>query len=173
MQREVFDAMGLDNTMPDVGPNTHPERATFYDRRDFDTLRRAQKVDMSCPMPAGGFLSTASELVEYGFAMLYPEVLQQETVDMFWTPQRLDSGEPTGYGFGWQIGQTRLGDDSGETPYIQHGGAVIGGRASLMIFPESDMVVASMTNASLDIASLSRMVATHFRPRPGADQTAN
>lgn len=167
MQREVFDALGLERTVPDVGPKTGPARATFYDPRDFRTLRHAQDIDMSCSMSAGGFLSTPTELVRFGFAMLHAEILERETVDMFWTPQRLDSGAPTNYGMGWQIGAARLGDDAAETRFIAHGGAVLGGQASLIIFPDEDMVVAAMTNTSADVAALGRQIATYFRDRPG------
>ena len=163
MKREVFGGLGLKRTMADEGPGTSPDRATLYDEGAFNTRRRAQDVDMSCSMPAGGFLSTPTDLVQFGFAMLNAEFLQQETVDLFWTPQRLNSGAPTSYGMGWQIGRTTLGDDESATPMIGHGGSVLGGRASLMIFPEEDMVVATMTNARADVASLTGQLAAIFR----------
>ena len=161
MQREVFAPLGLDRTVPDLG--TVPDAATKYDRRAFRTMRQAHEVDMSCAMAAGGFLSTPSELVRFGFATLYAELLQQETVDLFWTPQRLNNGEPTGYGFGWSIGTAGLGVDGGRTPYVGHGGSVIGGRAQLMILPDEDMVVVTMTNTSADVYYLARRVAAIFR----------
>ncbi|MFC1575061.1 serine hydrolase domain-containing protein [Gemmatimonadota bacterium] len=168
MHREVFSAIGMERTVPDLG--IIPEAATKYDRGSFRTLRRAQEVDMSCSMAAGGFLSTPSELVRFGFAMLYAEILQQETVDLFWTSQRLNSGEPTGYGYGWSVGTVRLGGDSGPTPMVSHGGGVLGGRASLLILPEEDMVVVTMTNSSTDVASLARRVAAFFRT-PRSDRS--
>ena len=163
MKREVLGGLGLGRTIPDEGPGTSPDRATFYDDGAFNTRRRAQDVDMSCSMPAGGFLSTPTDLVRFGFAMLNTEFLEQETVDLLWTPQRLNSGAPTSYGMGWQIGRTTLGDDNSATPMIGHGGAVLGGGASLMIFPEEDMVVATMTNTSADVAGLTGELAAIFR----------
>jgi len=168
MSREVFGAMGMERSVPDLG--IVPDAATKYDRRAFNTLRRAQEVDMSCSMAAGGWLSTPSELVRFGFAMLYAEILQQETVDLFWAPQRLNSGEPTGYGYGWGVGDVRLGEDEGRTPYVSHGGSVLGGRASLMIFPEEDMVVVAMTNSSGNVEALARRIAAFFRD-PAEDRS--
>lgn len=163
MDREVFTPMVMDRTVPDLG-DEGPLEATKYDRGSFATLRRGQEVDMSCSMAAGGFLSTPTELVRFGFAMLNGEILDSATVDLFWTPQRLNNGEPTGYGFGWGIGNVRLGDDAGaSTRMIGHGGSVLGGRASLMIFPDENMVVAAMTNASGDVSGLAREVAAFFR----------
>ena len=163
MKREVFAAMGLERTMPDLGDQTAAARATFYDMRGFHTLRRSHEIDMSCAMSAGGFLSTPSELIRFGYAMLDAEILQRETVDMFWTRQRLTSGAPTNYGMGWQISTVRLGDDDASTVMIGHGGAVPGGRAALMIFPDQRMVVATMTNTSANVNALAGRLAGIFR----------
>lgn len=163
MDREVFTPMGMDRTVPDLG-DEGPFEATKYDRGPFRTLRRGQEIDMSCSMAPGGFLSTPTELVRFGFAMLHGEILDPATVELLWTPQRLNSGEPTRYGFGWQITSVRLGDDAGaSTRMIGHGGSVLGGRASLMIFPDERMVVAAMTNASDDVSDLASEIAAFFR----------
>ena len=117
-------------------------------------------------MSAGGFLSTPSELVRFGFGMLDHEVLEPETVDLFWTSQLLAAGGPTGYGMGWSVSGVRLGDDVQSTPSVGHGGNTLGGRASLMIFPEIRTVVATMTNvASGNITPFARTVGALFRPR--------
>jgi CubicO group peptidase (beta-lactamase class C family) len=115
-------------------------------------------------MAPGGFLSTPTELVRFGYAMLNRTLLDSATVDLFWTPQRLKSGAPTDYGYGWSIENVRLGnDEAATTRMIGHGGAVLGGRASLMIFPDEDMVVAVMTNADGDVSRIAREVAGIFR----------
>jgi CubicO group peptidase (beta-lactamase class C family) len=166
MDREVFDAMGMERSVPDLGEQTDPSRSTFYARGGFATLRHAQPIDMSCAMAEGGFLSTPTELIRFGFAMLDAEILSRETVDLFWRPQRLASGAPTSYGYGWQVSRITLGNDEDPTPMVGHGGSVVGGRASLLIFPEEDMVVVSMTNTSADVSFLSRRLATFFRDTP-------
>jgi CubicO group peptidase (beta-lactamase class C family) len=135
-----------------------------YDRAMFGTLRRGQDIDMSCPMAAGGFLSTPSELVRFGYAMLRGELLDSATLKLFWTPQRLKSGAPTEYGYGWTIQSTSLGRAEGaSTRMIGHGGSVLGGQASLMILPDEDMVVAVMINASGDVSEIARDLARFFR----------
>jgi CubicO group peptidase (beta-lactamase class C family) len=162
MDREVFTAAGMELTVPDLGDEAG--EAVKYDRAMFGILRQGQKIDMSCPMAAGGFLSTPTELVRFGFAMLHREVLDSATVELFWTPQRLKSGAPTLYGYGWSIRNVALGDDeAASTRLISHGGSVLGGQASLMILPDLDMVVAVMTNASGDVSGLASDVAGIFR----------
>jgi CubicO group peptidase (beta-lactamase class C family) len=96
--------------------------------------------------------------------MLNRQILDSATVELFWTPQRLESGAPTTYGYGWGIQNVSLGDDDAATTrMIGHGGSVLGGQASLMIFPDEDMVVAVMTNASADVSGFARDVAGIFR----------
>ena len=104
------------------------------------------------------------ELVRFGEAMANGELLDSATVNLFWTPQRLKSGAPTTYGYGWAIQNVPLGDDEqATTKMIGHGGSVLGGQASLMIFPEEDMIVAVMTNASADVSDFAREIAGFFR----------
>ena len=163
MDREVFTPAGMEKTVPDLGDES--DESVKYDRAMFGTLRRGQDIDMSCPMAAGGFLSTPTELVQFGYAMLNRTVLDSATVDLFWTPQRLKSGAPTTYGFGWQIRTVSLGgkDEGPNTRVISHGGSVLGGQATLMILPDEDLVVAVMMNGSGDVAGLARDIARFFR----------
>jgi serine beta-lactamase-like protein LACTB, mitochondrial len=163
MDREVFTPAGMEQTVPDLG-DEGPDEVVKYDRAAFGMLRRGQEIDMSCSMAPGGFLSTPTELVRFGYAMARGELLDSATVDLFWTPQRLKSGAPTTYGYGWGIDNVPLGDDEqATTRMIGHGGSVLGGQASLMIFPDEDMVVAVMTNASADVSGFAREIAGFFR----------
>jgi CubicO group peptidase (beta-lactamase class C family) len=163
MDQEVFTPAGMEKTVPDLGDEGAHE-VVKYDRAAFGTLRRGQDIDMSCSMAPGGFLSTPTELVRFGYAMLNRQILDSATVELFWTPQRLESGAPTTYGYGWAIQNVSLGDDDAATTrMIGHGGSVLGGQASLMIFPDEDMVVAVMTNASADVSGFARDVAGIFR----------
>lgn len=171
IDREVFDRIGMEATVPDLGDEGAVE-STKYDRAAFRSLRRTDGVDMSCSMAPGGFLSTPEELVRFGYAMRRHEVLDSSTVEMFWTPQRLTTGESTGYGFGWYRENIRVGNDErSTTPSIQHGGAVMGGRAILLILPEHDIVVAAMTNSGNSVNGFANAVAGWFRdpPTPPSD----
>ena len=163
MDREVFTPAGMEQTVPDLG--NEAGEAVKYDRASFGTLRRGQEIDMSCPMAAGGFLSTPTELVRFGFAMLNRTILDSATVELFWTPQRLKSGAPTTYGYGWQIRNVSLGgkDEGPNTRLISHGGAVLGGQAALMILPDLDLVVAVMMNGTGDPSGLATDIARFFR----------
>jgi CubicO group peptidase (beta-lactamase class C family) len=163
IDREVFTRAGMERTVPDLGDEAN--EVVKYDRAAFGTLRRGQDIDMSCPMAAGGFLSTPSELVRFGYAMRNYEILDSATVDLFWTPQRLKNGAPTTYGYGWSVQNVSLGarDEGPNTRMIRHGGSVIGGQAALLILPNEDLVVSVMTNGSGDPSGLATAIARFFR----------
>lgn len=137
MRREVFAPLGMHHTALASAEDT--SAATFY-IRSAGSLAPAPYVDLSCTLAAGGFLSTPADLVRFGFGMMEGDLLAPATLQMLWTPGRLESGESTGYGLGWFVGRTPLG------PMVGHGGSSIGGMSAFMIYPEQRMVISVLTN---------------------------
>jgi serine beta-lactamase-like protein LACTB, mitochondrial len=85
------------------------------------------------------------------------------TVKLLQTPQRLASGEETGYGLGWELDTHPLAGQS--TRMAGHGSKeeFIGGTTSLMTFPERGLVVAVMANISFaDTKSIALTIAQAF-----------
>jgi CubicO group peptidase (beta-lactamase class C family) len=164
MRREIFVHLGMQHTSPELAGQDVPDRATFYVRTP--ALAAAPLDDDSCVLPAGGFLSTPSDLVRFGFGLLGGRVLSPSSVQMLWTAQRLSSGPSTGYGMGWFVREVRLGADGRTTRMVGHGGSSTGAKTSLMVFPEQKMVVAVTTNVIVaDVASLAARIAATFHAR--------
>jgi CubicO group peptidase (beta-lactamase class C family) len=127
-------------------------------------LQDAPEVDLSCILAAGGFLSTPSDLVRFGSAMMTGTLLDPATVEELQTPVRLESGEPAERALGWEIRRIPLGADgkpiriSGqglEDPVRRGflsattvGGHVSGGTASLVLVPDYGIAIAVATNVS-------------------------
>ena len=65
-------------------------------------LQDAPRAGYSCWAGAGAFLSTPSDLVKFGSAMLRPGLLKAETIALLQTPLQLESGVSTGYALGWK-----------------------------------------------------------------------
>ena len=107
MRTQIFKPLGMTDTTPDSATEPIPDRATFYYPRFGGDPRYgpelARDVDYSCFAGAGAFLSTPSDLVRFGMAINSGKLLQPATVKMLQTPQRLASGEETGYGLGWEL----------------------------------------------------------------------
>lgn len=127
----------------------------------------APRVSTSCVLGAGGFVSTPSDLVRFGLAMIRGALLAPETVELLWTPLGLEAGGSTGYGLGWFVRRVPLGADPRPTVMVGHGGNSIGGTASFMVFPEQRLVIATVTNVSPapGISAFAMQLAGVFRPR--------
>lgn len=159
MRRDVFAPLGLRNTVPGYMASIIPDRVRFYEHDKEGRLVNAPYVDNSYKWAGGGFLSTPSDLVRFGFGMLDDDLLKPETRKMLWTPLELESGKSTGYGLGWGV------DTVDGRRVIGHGGGSMGGTTSFMIFPDQRMVVAVTTNLSdAKVGPIANEVAKLFMP---------
>ena len=89
----------------------------------------------------GGFLSSAGDIIRFGNAMLSDTLLSRETIAALTTSQRTSDGLPTGYGMGFACDTTESG-----IPYFGHNGGSVGGKSSLVIYPEQKTVLAIVCN---------------------------
>lgn len=145
MQRSVFEPLGLRNITADHVDRIIPHRTAFYMRGRDGVLLHASHSDNSYKWAGGGFLSNAEDLTRFASAHLEPGFLRQTTLDLLFTSQKLTSGKKTGVGIGWRIGADRHG-----RRILHHGGSLDGGRAMLMMFPDSKVVVAMLANVLAD-----------------------
>jgi serine beta-lactamase-like protein LACTB len=167
MHAQVFDPVAMSATTPDSAKEKIPDRATFYFPRfggnNLYGPELAREGDHSCFAGAGAFLSTPSDMVRFGMAIIGGALLQPATVQVLQTSQRLTSGEETGYGLGWQVETVPLAGKP--TRMAGHGTKpdFIGTTAYLMTFPERRMVVAVTSNTSFaDTKSVALKIADAF-----------
>ena len=166
MQREVFDPSGMRDTMLDDVLRPEARRTHLYwpfaDRNTSYGVEHSNDADNSCIQGAGALLSTPSDVVRFGLAMLGGRLLRSETLDMLRTPLELESGESTGYGLGWFVRSAPLGQE--ETTIFGHGGSSGGGFTSFLTLPAHGIVVAVTTNVSYaeNLPSLSLRIARIF-----------
>ncbi|HWC29453.1 MAG TPA: serine hydrolase domain-containing protein, partial [Dehalococcoidia bacterium] len=103
----------------------------------------ADPIDSRYKAPAGGFISTVSDLARFGAAHLREGFLRPETRRLLFTPQSAGAGQKTEVGLAWRIGTGASG-----RRILHHGGAIDGGRAFLLLLPDQDVVVALAANVS-------------------------
>ena len=125
-------------------------------------LHLMRPLDYSCYAGASVFVSTPSDLVRFAIAMNNAKLVQPATVALLQTSQRLDSGEETGYGLGWDVKTVALAGK--HTRAIGHNGDSLGGMvASLVTFPDYGLVVAVTSNISYaDTFSVAVRIAEAF-----------
>jgi CubicO group peptidase (beta-lactamase class C family) len=151
MQKQIFEPLGMDDTMADSATEHIPNRATAYfprfaaDPRYGPDLMRP--IDYSCYAGSSAFLSTPSDLVRFAMAINRGKLLQPATVQLLQASQRLASGQETGYGLGWDLETVRIAGK--QTTVVGHDGNSLGGMvASFMTFPEHGIVVSVTSNIS-------------------------
>jgi len=166
MSTRIFKPLGMADTTPDSTTQPIPDRTTFYYPRFAADPRYgpdlAGEGDYSCFAGAGAFLSTPSDLARFGMAIISGKLLQPATVKMLQAPQRLASGEETGYGLGWDRETVSIAGET--TTSVGHDGEFfIGGSTSFITFPERGLVVAVTTNISFaDTSSVALKIAQAF-----------
>ncbi|MBO3700610.1 serine hydrolase [Roseivirga sp. E12] len=140
MQQEVFDALGMRNTVPDHADQNITNRTQFYQKRNGEAII-APYVDNSYKWAGGGFVGTTEDLCKFGQAHMKAGYLKQSTLDEWMQSQKTTAGMETNYGIGWRT----FNRPSGNTFYGHSGGSV-GGITFFMIHPETETVLAIVGN---------------------------
>ncbi len=143
MQGHVFTPLGLAHTAADQNTKIVEQRSRFYELAKDGQAENAPYVDNSYKWAGGGFLSTAEDLVRFGSALMEPGFLKAATLKTMFTPQKTKTGEPTEYGIGWFVHKSQSGK-----LVCEHAGGSVGGTSQLIIYPETRVVVALVTNLS-------------------------
>jgi CubicO group peptidase (beta-lactamase class C family) len=168
IQREVFTPLGMTSTVPDLAGEGHAGTAhAYYPRMMLEPrygLQDAPAVDLSCFLAAVGYLSTPSDLVRFGAAMMGDALLDTATIEELQKPVRLTSGESLGQALGWTVQELPLGVDDVPTRIVAQGlgavvvrkplsatttgGQIAGGTATLLTVPKNRLAIAVATNVT-------------------------
>jgi CubicO group peptidase (beta-lactamase class C family) len=156
MEREVFEPLGMDRTV--VADREGVDDAASYTPRSILGTRLGIEddppPDYSCLAGAGAVLSTPTDLVRLGSAVLKPGLLRAETIKVLQTPMRLASGTSTTYGLGWTVRSVELAGQ--QVRMVSHRGSPRGGTVSLLTFPDLGLAVAAAANMT-DVAGVNRL----------------
>ncbi|WDD99636.1 beta-lactamase family protein [Thalassomonas actiniarum] len=170
MQQAVFTPLKMQATMAEFKGESSSNLASFYwnDEGRSQKVRQWRKVDLSHRLAGGGFISTSSDLVKMGMAVLRDDFISPATRKTFWTPQTLPGGSeaPQGYSLGWRVLTRKIDNELGEITFANHGGVSRGAQSWLMVIPEYQMSVAVNINANTevfwDFAKISMQIAKAF-----------
>ncbi len=140
----VIDTLHLENTVMDNPFITIKDRGDFFDQNVISLIINSATVDLRSKAPSRGLLSTAEDLVKFGNAFLYSDYITEDIKNKIFTLPELKSGMIAENTNGW----VPLIDKSKRTIYSLTG-YVTGGGASLLIFPEEELVVAIAINTTM------------------------
>jgi CubicO group peptidase (beta-lactamase class C family) len=117
---------------------------------------------------SGGILTTARDMYKWNQALKSGVLIQKKTLELALTPQKLTSGQPVPYGFGWHIDNLR-----GNAVY-RHGGAVPGFISETFYLPQEDVYVVILINSESAVIPqvLARIAAAELTDKPYKFQRA-
>jgi CubicO group peptidase (beta-lactamase class C family) len=145
MRDKVFLPLGMHATVADQSDKIISYRARWYTVAADGSYLNTPYEDLSYKWAAGGFLSTAEDLVRFGSALLNAGFLKQDTLTMVFSPQKTSSGQKTKYGFGWFIHDAEGHEKERQ---FEHSGGVAGSSAWLVIYPDRRVVIAWLQNSN-------------------------
>lgn len=125
----------------------------FYETRNRE-YKRAFAVDNSIRQPSGGIVSTPTDMVRLGNALLDDRLLSSATRKLLVTVPAT-GGTSAGarmYALGWRNGDWHLFDGKVKTRAYHHAGAAVGSTSVLVVLPEHRMVISVMMNKGVESA---------------------
>ncbi|HEY8105233.1 MAG TPA: serine hydrolase domain-containing protein [Gemmatimonadales bacterium] len=143
MTQHIFGPAGMTHTRLDDAREIIPHRVRGYVLDSAGPLRNAVHDDMSNRIPAGGFVSTAEDLVHFGTSLLDGALVADSTRQLMFRVPNGANGQPLTddvYALGWAVG-TWYGVQE-----VMHGGGTPQACAFLYLLPERRFVVAFMMN---------------------------
>lgn len=146
---DILEPLEMTSTVVDDPTVEIPQRASFYSFWN-NELVDAPPVDDSYKAPSGGLLSTPSDMVRFGSALISRQTpdgtpwLSAQTLQELVTRRQLADGRTTDYALGFRVQEPDA--ETGIRYAIHHGGSAIGGRSMLLIYPNEGVVVSLLSN---------------------------
>ncbi len=137
----ITDTLKLTNTVVDNPFRTVIGRTDFFDYNLVAQVVPATFRDMRYRAPSEGILSNAEDLVKFGNAILYSEIISENIKSRLFKSIDLLGDFPPTMANGWVI----LKNKEGGFMYGRVGG-VTGGSAVLLIIPDKKLVISGTTN---------------------------
>jgi serine beta-lactamase-like protein LACTB, mitochondrial len=139
IQRMIFVPAGMTSTTEDNPRSIIPNRARGY-IREKGVLMNSRAVDMSSKMAAGGWITTAPDLVRFMNATMDGRLISPQTLALMMTPYRAKAGTIDGFGMGWALNEfhgMKVALYGGGTPQVS---------GIILFIPEKKFAVAGLFN---------------------------
>ena len=139
LMENTWGELGMGNTTFDYPDKSVDNTSKFY---VYDKKRKlAPAENRSFIYAGGGYLSTATDLVQMGDMLISDKYVNQETRELLTSTYQLNNGTLTYYGLGWETGVNRLG-----SKVVFHSGSLPTSVAHLIMYPEEELVFAYLAN---------------------------
>jgi len=154
LEARVTDPLRLETLVPEKTEKVIPNEASFYQVETANgdtTVVNAPYVDNSNKWTGGGLLAAPKDVARFVLALLDGKLLSPNRRAEMFAPQAPIEDEPYHYGLGWYVGA-----DDQDRRRIWHTGGAMGGSGVVLFYPDRELVIATLANASgvphLDLA---------------------
>lgn len=139
LQDSFFIPLDLHNTSYDNTDSIVKNRIPGYQKKG-EGFQNAPYLSMTQPYSAGSLMSNVDDLYKWYTAVFNDKVISKENRTKAHNSSKLNNGKPTGYGYGWFLGNIQ------GSPMIQHGGGIHGFLTASLYLPNEKVFVAVFSN---------------------------
>lgn len=139
VQQNFFQPLNMKNSFIDDPLLIIPNRVAGYQRKN-GQYGNGEFLSMTLPYSAGSLLSTADDLFSWNEALMNGKVLTEKSLEKAHASYKLMNGKPTGYGYGWEIGNVQ------GSAAIKHTGRINGFVTYAVCLPKERIFVAILSN---------------------------
>ncbi|AXG67963.1 penicillin-binding protein 4* [Kordia sp. SMS9] len=144
MQKNIWDKAGMTHTGVDKFGVKVENKSELYSRNNGKgKAKKAKENNLSNRIPAGGFYTTAEDMLKFGNAVLNNVFVKRSTLDLMRQHHSLEK-ENNAYGFGWFLYSKK----PNEGALIGHTGGQTGCTSFLFIAPSKKAVSIILANTS-------------------------
>lgn len=141
IQETFFTPLGMKNSSYGNPSKVIKNRAAGYQKKNGE-FENADYLSMTQPYAAGSLLSTVDDLFTWYTAVMNDKVISRENRLKAHSSYILNNGKPTGYGYGWSLGNIQA------SPMIEHGGGINGYLTASLWLPDEKVFVAVFSNCN-------------------------
>jgi CubicO group peptidase (beta-lactamase class C family) len=140
LQERIFKPLGMTTTRIISEADIVPNRAAGY-RLVKGVVKNQEWVNPTLNTTADGSLYfTVLDLAKWDAALYTEKLIKKSSLDLMWTPVKLNNGKTYPYGFGWRV--TEMNGHR----LIEHGGSWQGFTTGISRYVDDKLTVVALTN---------------------------
>lgn len=145
VRETILNPLQMNNTATTVIMSKYGIVATAYgDNNGKGPLRQIEYKNPEVSFSAGMLASTSDDLVRYVFGLMSRKIISPQAYQTMWyTRPPLTTGAPSPWAFGWSAGKK---EKMGGQYVVAMNGGTPGVASSIIIFPESNSAIISLSN---------------------------
>jgi CubicO group peptidase (beta-lactamase class C family) len=163
----IFQPLKMENSYYGSQSKLIKNRASGYSPTE-GGFKNADYLSLTLPYAAGSLMANVDDMVKWHEAIHDNTLITAESKALAFTNTTLNNGDPTNYGYGWQVNAIH------GTPSIEHGGGIFGYVTQGVYVPSENTYVIVLTNrdgASPQDATIKMAALAIGKPYPDTDKS--